>query len=76
MFRISKDSPAHCLTFVAQDRSPILRTTELKNIAYSALDEARCFAGFLLIRTQNSEPSSVLSTTNQQPNPIYGRTSQ
>jgi len=41
MFRISKDSPAYYLTSVAKDRLPVFRATAVKNIACSALDEAR-----------------------------------
>jgi REP-associated tyrosine transposase len=50
MFRISKDSPAYYLTSVAKNRLPVFRTTAVKNIACSALDEAhRSAAGFLLL---------------------------
>jgi putative transposase len=49
MFRISKDSPAYYVTSVAKDRLPVFPTTTVKNIACSALDEARRSAGFLLL---------------------------
>ena len=49
MFRISKDSPAYYITSVAKDRLPVFRTAAVKNIACSALDEARRSANFLLL---------------------------
>jgi putative transposase len=49
MFRISKDSPAYYVTSVAKDRLPVFRTTAVKKIACSTLDEARRSAGFLLL---------------------------
>jgi putative transposase len=49
MFSISKDTPAYYLTSVAKDRLPVFRTKAVKNIACSALDEARRSARFLLL---------------------------
>jgi putative transposase len=49
MFRISKDSPAYYITSVTKDRLPVFRTAALKDLACSALGEARCSSGFLLL---------------------------
>ncbi|SRR6266516_4920740 len=48
MFRISKDTPALYFTSVAAHRLPIFRTGKLKELACSALDEARRSGDFLL----------------------------
>jgi REP element-mobilizing transposase RayT len=48
MFRISKDSPVHCLTSVANNRLPVFQTDRLKNLVCEALNEARTSANFLI----------------------------
>ena len=48
MFRISKDTPALYFTSVAVHRLPVFRTSKLKDIACSALDEARRSGDLLL----------------------------
>lgn len=48
MFRISKDSPVHYLTSVAQKRLPVFKTTKLKEVMCKALNEARTSAGLLI----------------------------
>ena len=49
MFRISKNSPVYYLTSVAKDRLPVFRTAAMKDLACSALNEARHSAKFLLL---------------------------
>jgi putative transposase len=41
MATISRDTPCLSITSVARDRLPVFRTAAMKNIACSALDEAR-----------------------------------
>ena len=48
MFRISKDSPVHYLTSVANNRLPVFQTDRLKNLVCEALNEARTSANFLI----------------------------
>ena len=48
MVMISRDAPCLYLTAVAKDRLPVFRTGALKDIACSALDEARRSGGFAL----------------------------
>jgi len=49
VIRISKDSPVFYLTSVTNDRLPVFRTPRLKELACTAIDEARRSAGFLLL---------------------------
>jgi putative transposase len=49
MFKISVDTPAFYLTCVPRNRLPVFRTDKIKEIACSALDEARRSGGFLLL---------------------------
>ena len=39
MFRISEDSPAYYITSVTKGRLPVFRTTAIKTVACSGLDE-------------------------------------
>jgi len=48
MFRISKDSPVYYLTSVAKDRLQVFKTAKLKNIACTALNEARTSVSSLI----------------------------
>jgi len=48
MFRISKDSPVHYLTSVANNRLPVFRTAKFKDLACEAVNEARTSANLLL----------------------------
>jgi hypothetical protein len=62
MFRISEDSPAYYLTSISKKSIPVFRTIAVKNIACSALDEARRSAGFLW---DHHPQAKVLGTHNQ-----------
>jgi putative transposase len=48
MFRISKDSPVHYLTSVANNRLPVFQTARFKELVCEALKEARASANLLL----------------------------
>lgn len=48
MFRISKDSPVHYLTSVANARLPVFQTQKPKELMCRSLNEARASAGFLI----------------------------
>ena len=47
-FRISRDSQALYITVVTNNRLPVFRTGQMKDVLCRALDEARKSAGFLL----------------------------
>jgi REP element-mobilizing transposase RayT len=48
VFRISKDSPVHYVTSVANNRLLVFQTEKLKNLMCGSLDEARTSASLLL----------------------------